>query len=69
MVVGGLVLTVIRAVGATRTRRVGGQLVGSRRVTFGPSLSIERCNLPADSSRVLILVSVAETHRRRIMRS
>jgi hypothetical protein len=68
-VVEGLVLTVIRAAGATRGRRVDGRLDGSRRVTFGPSVSIERCNLPADASRVFIRVSVVETHGCRISRS
>jgi hypothetical protein len=48
------VLTVIRAVGATRPRRVDAQLDGSRRITSGPSVSIERCNLPADLVRVFI---------------
>lgn len=51
---GSLVLTVIRAAGATRPRRVGGQLDGSRRITSGPSVSIERCNPSADLSRVFI---------------
>jgi hypothetical protein len=68
-VVEGLVLNVIRAAGATRRRRLDGQLDGSRRVTFGPSVSIERCNLPGDARRGFIRVSVVETRGCRVTRS
>jgi hypothetical protein len=47
---------VIRAAGAIRPRRLDGQLDGSRRTTSGPSVSIERCNLSADLSRVFIRI-------------